>query len=115
MTQEAMQSSFEKLSKLNNTSIANMVYGSGLPPYKHDEMTQALISRRNNIVQWLVDNNHIEGSFRDVENTYKLRKAETIVEDNPTIDVALEALKKRPLLHVNPKKGYLQREETNDS
>jgi len=119
MTQEAMQSSFEKLTKLNNTSIANMVHASGIPPYKMEGMTKALVSRRNNIVQWLVDNNHLEGlpgigdaasSYRAIENKYDLQKADTITEDNPTIDVALELLKKRPLLHL----GF-EDEEVNDT
>jgi len=111
MTQEAMQSSFEKLAKLDNTSIANMIHASGIPPYRMEPMTKALISRRNNIVQWLVDNNHISGSYSDVERKYQLRKAETVMEDNPTIDEALAVLKKRPLLHFD----FDEEEEMNDS
>jgi 8-oxo-dGTP pyrophosphatase MutT (NUDIX family) len=119
MTQAAMQSSFEKLTHLNNTSIANMVHASGIPPYKMDDMTKALVSRRNNIVQWLVDNNHLTGlpevgdaasQYRAIENKYNLQKADTIMEDNPTVDVALALLKKRPLLHL----GF-EDEEVNDT
>ena len=113
MTHETMMTAFTNLSKLDNSTLANLVHESGIPPYKMQEMTEALISRRDNIVQHLVDTQQVlhpqtkePMSFRQIEQEYELRKADTIYEDNPVgapvtdlpVKEALEILKKRPLL-----------------
>ena len=125
MSQENMQDAFTKLAKLNNTTIANMVYKSGIPPHRMEEVTKSLVSRRNNIVQWLVDNNHLNtyntpATFKSVEETYGLRKESVIYEDNPVgapvtdlpINEALEILKKHPLLFAE---SNLTGNDENDS
>ena len=113
MSHETLHKAFENLTKLNNTTLARLVHESGIPPYKMQEMTEALISRRDNIVQHLVDSDELYDEdeepmdFRGIEQRYALRKADTIYEDNPVgapvtdlpVKEALEVLKKRPLLH----------------
>ena len=103
-----------------------MVYKSGIPPYKMDSLAQALISRRNNIVQHLADTNQLYDhygnptDFKGAEREYSLRKADTIYEDNPVgapvtdlpVNEALEILKKHPLLFAE---GNLEGEKDNDS
>ena len=120
MPKESKQRAFEKLATLNNTSIADIVHASGIPPYRMDEITKALISRRNNIIQTLVDSKEIETttggqSFRDIEQEYKLRKEEldSILEDNPVVERVVELLKKRPLLQL-PELSLRDAEEKND-
>ena len=91
-----------------------MVFASGINPQKMGETVEALITRRNNIVQYLADKKLYRGTKTSVGGNAKdytaiveqlgLYKSETIMEDNPTIDKPLAHLMKQPALFMEDRK-----------
>lgn len=114
MSQTEVKQAAMRLEALNNTNIANMVHASGLPPHRMEETVEALVTRRNNIVQYLADKKLYRGTKTSVSGNPKdytaiveqlgLYKAETIMEDNPTVDKPLTHLMKQPAFFMEDRR-----------
>jgi 8-oxo-dGTP pyrophosphatase MutT (NUDIX family) len=129
MSQTEIKQAAMRLEALNNTNIANMVHASGIPPYKMEETTAALVTRRNNIVQYLADKKLYRGTktsisgqpqdYTKIVEQLGLYKAETVMEDNPIVDKPLAYLMKQPALFCDEHKyseSYIKEHgDTNDS
>ena len=95
LSTEQYQSALQPVLKLSNTDIANLVNKSGIEPVTMDEMTETLITRRNNILQWAVKKGITDGkTYTDLINSYGLHKSE------PQISEALKVLKERPSMFI---------------
>jgi hypothetical protein len=94
-----------------------------------EETTAALVTRRNNIVQYLADKKLYRGTktsisgqpqdYTKIVEQLGLYKAETVMEDNPIVDKPLAYLMKQPALFCDEHKyseSYIKEHgDTNDS
>jgi hypothetical protein len=92
MSEDTMLAAANKLYKLTDSKISELVDASGLPPKKMDAMADTLIRRRNSIHKWLKDKHPSVLEKADVPSTdFDLLKA---------INPALEKLKNAPSLWI---------------